>query len=122
MRMINVILNEDEQNRLHTRIMTLLIPLSKAGINSVPTEKMAELLGDIGFSVSVDSLVDHLQSRKPKFVDNVTTGTITFSTPTDVTDMSADIEDQKSRNASRKALDNIKARAKERRALAKDAK
>jgi hypothetical protein len=83
---------------------------------------MAELLGDIGFSVSVDSLVDHLQSRKPKFVDNVTTGTITFSTPTDVTDMSADIEDQKSRNASRKALDNIKARAKERRALAKDAK
>lgn len=120
MRMVDVVLKEGEEGRLHRKIMTLLIPLSNAGVESIPTEKLAELLTDLGFSLSVDALVDHLQSQKPKFVDNVTTGTIVFSTPVDSAEMSKDMEAEKSRTASRKALSNIKDRAKERRALAKD--
>ena len=119
--MVDVVLREGEENRLHTKLMTLLIPLSRSGVKDIPTDKLAELLGDLGFSVSVNSLVDHLQLNKPKFIDNVTTGTITFSTPSDAPETIKDVGAEKSRNASRKALQNIKDRAKERRALAKDA-
>lgn len=118
--MVDITLNENEQSRLHTKIMTVLIPLSRSGIDNVSTEKLVDMLNDAGFSLTVDGLVDHLQSQKPKFVDNVTTGSIVFSTPSEPSDIDGATEAEKSRQASRSALSNIKDRAKQRRDLAKD--
>lgn len=105
------ILLESEEESLMSDIKDLLIAAKASNIDEIETETLVAQLADMGHSVSANSLLSMFDENRPEVIKNITANTIVLQLA-DSGDTEEKSEEEFSKDVTKRAMQNIKNRAK----------
>ena len=115
------IITENEEDQLMSDINDLLVAAKASGIDEIDTEEFAQQLSDLGHAVTPNSLLSLFDKDRPEIIKNITANVLSLSLQ-DSGDAEEDYEEHEinvERDANKRALSNIKDRAKQTKKIAK---
>lgn len=111
---------ESLDDRLRSDLMGLLIAAQNEDMTTVDTEILVSQLRNMGHSVTPRALVAHFEDDLPDLIQNLNVHTVTLSGGEASTTPDEDTEEDRERDISKQAMDNIRQRAQQRRQASRD--
>lgn len=106
---------ESANGQITSDVMGLLVAAQSEGMTEVDTEVLVSQLKDMGHSVTPEALVSHFENDRPDLIQNLNVHSVTLSGGETSTSPDEDTEENRERDVSKQAMDNVRQRAQQRR-------